>query len=331
MHQELLEARCPSATFEFVETGSEHCRHTPSCALDDEDKIGMGQFVLWLMYDTLQHYDHSSDNAERDFLHMFRFASKYQLFEFSDYLSSEFEKLAPSYYGNAFRSHDPSFENLVYAVTKLDGMADITNFIIEQFIRSWVFRHSYDLKDFIQLISNHPEVVQVLFAAVPVVLKQSEKHAVAAFGCRVVPDDKLSVASLSSQEIRNSEAPEARPVEEDASVPPSEPAEPEPAIEDEYAPPPESTEAIEVPPAGYEYRWVKASKKRSKRMKRISVRIEEVAPEPAPADDTLEEPPASYDEPVAEEVSEAVAETESQALYDAVDVPSETTYWSGYV
>lgn len=295
----------------------------------------MGQFVLWLMCDTLQHYDHSSDNAERDFLHMFRFASKYQLFEFSGYLSSEFEKLAPSYYGSAFHNHhDPSVENLVYAVTKLDGMADITNFIIEQFIRSWVFRHSYDLEDFSQLISNHPDVVKVLFAAVPGILKQSEKHAVAAFGGRVFHDDKSIVASVASQEITNSEAPEARPVEEEASAPPSEPAEPEPAIEDEHAPTPESIEAVEGPPAGYEYRWVKASKRKSsKRKKRILVRIEVVAPEPAPADDTSEEPPASYDEPAAEEVSKAVLdiETESQASYGAVDVPSETGYWSGSV
>lgn len=60
----------------------------------------------------------------------------------------------------------------------------IRDFIIEQFVRSWVYRHAYSDMELDWLVDKHPKIAKILFLKVQDVVRQSRKKSLATFEWR---------------------------------------------------------------------------------------------------------------------------------------------------
>lgn len=303
LYRGVLEARCPTANFVFTKLSDEHI---PNCTLDEREEVAVAQLALWLISDTMTPIEYDI-GGETEFLRLFKFAEKYNLPEFADFLSVQFAQFIPIYYGGEGRTHmgRVSIDNLAFALNELDNKSAISKFIVEQFIRNWIFGHRYTPDKFELLLDEFPGVLKTLCSRVQEVVNESEEDAVAVFRRASEEDDHDEPTETVDA---NEDTVAVEPVEDDAPAPPlhQQPAEPHPVTQD--------------PPAGYEYKWIK---KRGKKAKRRLVWIGERNNEPSTEGAVPEEAP------FADPPEDALALAEADMIVDEPVVASEVVDYNG--
>lgn len=178
IHENLLNAKCSSSKFRFqnAEEGQ-----TRTHLLWYDDQAGFIHFLLWINCDMLAPL---GDDPERSYLSAFRFAQVYGLAEFEEFVSSRFAEFIPSHYGGAggtTEPHNPSLESLVYAWHCLRKDSAAHQFIVEQFVRSWIWRQAYNSKELDSLVDKYPDLVKALFRRTQDVVKKSHEKSLAIF------------------------------------------------------------------------------------------------------------------------------------------------------
>ena len=177
VHENLLKAKCGDTGFKFVRsTRREQSSQYISC----NEMTGFAHFLLWLNCNSMGPL---GNDPEESYLDASCLAIRYGLVEFAEFVSSHFAKFAPAYYGGddeGGKIHNPTLINVVYAHEQLEN-GPIRRFVIEQFVRSWIYRHAYSEMELNWLVDKHPELAKVLFQKVQDLVMRSAKKSLATF------------------------------------------------------------------------------------------------------------------------------------------------------
>ena len=308
IHRNLLLARCPSANFKITIhfNGDLWSTH-----LEDEDETSFSHFLLWIYCDKVAPF---TEDWESEYVSAFEFAQKYHLDEFETFLEDKFAHSAASYYGSGDNSgdvHNPTIATLITAVNIFRKDSKISEFLIEQFVRSWIWRRAYSDKEFDDLVDKHPNVAKLLFRRAQDVVRMDADNAVATFGlCGFKSPVHDDVQAEDGEVVVADE----RPADMLESVPEVSPTigDPEPAVEPTVEEEPIAQalrfgpflhkKPTDAPPAGYEYGMVRKKGKKKWRLVPTGV---------GSGNEPITEEPVSVEAPVQDAAVETGPELET--------------------